>query len=157
MSSLHKEINLENEICEYLAGNGWLYASGDAVGYDRARAMFPADVIAWLQATQPQAWEVLSKNCGSQAEDVVLTRLRDAINQRGTLDVLRHGIELLGLRQPLALGAIQARFGDEPRHSGQVWCEPAARRAPGALFRTQRKRASIWCCFSTASRWPPPS
>jgi hypothetical protein len=25
--------------------------------YDRARALFPADVLAWVQATQPQAWE----------------------------------------------------------------------------------------------------
>jgi len=56
MSNLHKEINLEDEICEHLAANGWLYAEGDAGSYDRARAVFPADVIAWLQATQPQAW-----------------------------------------------------------------------------------------------------
>ena len=28
--SLHKEINFETEICEYLAANGWLYADGDA-------------------------------------------------------------------------------------------------------------------------------
>jgi type I restriction enzyme, R subunit len=103
MSNLHKEINLEDEICDYLAAQGWFYTEGDAVGYDRARALFPADVIAWLQATQPQPWEALSKNHGPRAADVVLTRLRDALNQRGTLDVLRHGIELLGLRQPLAL------------------------------------------------------
>ena len=103
MSSLHKEINLEIEICEHLAANGWLYAEGGAAGYDRARALFPADVLAWLQATQPQSWEIMSKNHGIQAPDVVLGRLRDSLNQRGTLDVLRRGIELLGLRKPLEL------------------------------------------------------
>ena len=36
--SLHKEINLEVEICEHLAAHGWLYAEGDAATYDRARA-----------------------------------------------------------------------------------------------------------------------
>jgi hypothetical protein len=49
----HKEISFENEICDYLAAHGWLYAEGDAAKYDRARALFPADVLAWVQATQP--------------------------------------------------------------------------------------------------------
>lgn len=52
MSSLHKQIHLEDEICEYLAGEGWPYANGDAAVYDRARALFPAVVIAWLEAPQ---------------------------------------------------------------------------------------------------------
>lgn len=37
MSTLHKEIHFETEICEHLAAQGWLYADGDAAGYDRAR------------------------------------------------------------------------------------------------------------------------
>jgi type I restriction enzyme, R subunit len=114
MSNLHKEINLEDEICEYLAANGWLFAAGDAAGYDRAQAVFPADVIAWLQATQPQAWEALSKNHGPQAADVVVGRLRDAVNQRGTLDVLRHGVEIIGLRQPLALAQFKPALAMNP-------------------------------------------
>ena len=114
MSDLHKEINLEDEICEYLAANGWLFASGDAASYDRARAVFPADVIAWLQATQPQGWEVVRKNHGSEAADVVAGRLRDAVNQRGTLDVLRHGIEVLGLRQPLAMAQFKPALAMNP-------------------------------------------
>jgi type I restriction enzyme, R subunit len=101
--SLHKEISFETEICERLAALGWLYAEDDAAGYDRARALFPADVLAWVQATQPKAWETLTKNHGQQAGETLLTRLRDQLDQRGTLDVLRHGIELLGLKQPLKL------------------------------------------------------
>jgi type I restriction enzyme, R subunit len=118
--SLHKELRFETDICEHLAANGWLYAEGDAAGYDRARALFPADVLAWVKETQPQAWEVLEKNHGSRAADTLLDRLRDQLDQRGTLDVLRHGIELLGLKQPLKLTefkpalaineAIQARY-----------------------------------------------
>ena len=101
--SLHKELRFETDICEHLAANGWLYAEGDAAGYDRARALFPADVLAWVKETQPQAWEMLEKNHGSRAADTLLDRLRDQLDQRGTLDVLRHGIELLGLKQPLKL------------------------------------------------------
>ena len=101
--SVHKEISFEIEICQFLETHGWLYAEGDAAGYDRARALFPADVLAWVQATQPSAWEALTKNHGTQVVETLLARVRDQLDQRGTLDVLRHGVELLGLKQPLKL------------------------------------------------------
>ena len=44
MSALHKEIEFENDICAHLAAHDWLYAENDYTGYDRARALFPADV-----------------------------------------------------------------------------------------------------------------
>src|ERR1035438_6742881 len=103
MSALHKEIEFENDICAHLAGHGWQYAEDDYAAYDRARALFPADIIAWVQSTQPKAWETLSKNHGAAAEAVLLDRIRKQLDDRGTLDVLRHGVELLGLRQSLAL------------------------------------------------------
>jgi type I restriction enzyme, R subunit len=114
MSDLHKEINFEGEICDHLAANGWLYAANDAASYDRARALFPADVLAWVQNTQLKAWVALEKNHGAQAADVLLGRLRDSLNQRGTLDVLRHGIELLGLRQPLMLAQFKPALAMNP-------------------------------------------
>ena len=101
--SLHQEISFEAEICAHLGANGWLHAEGDAAGYDRACALFPSDVLAWVQATQPDAWETPTKIHGTQAGETLLVRLRDQLDQRGTLDVLRHGVELLGLKQPLKL------------------------------------------------------
>src|SRR5258706_813837 len=101
--SLHKEIGFENEICGHLAAHGWLYGEGDAALYDRARAIFPADLLAWVKATQPTAWEILAKNHGVSAEGVLLDRIRKQLDDRGTLDVLRHGVELIGLRQPITL------------------------------------------------------
>lgn len=112
--SLHKEISFETEICEHLAAHGWLYAEGDAAGYDRARALFPADVLAWVQATQPKAWDTLAKNHGSKAEETLLGRLRDQLDQRGTLDVLRHGVELLGLKTPLSLAQFKPALAINP-------------------------------------------
>lgn len=112
--SLHKEISFESEICQHLASHGWLYAEGDAAGYDRTRALFPADVLAWVQATQPKAWDTLVKNHGSKAEETLLTRLRDQLDQRGTLDVLRHGIELLGLKAPLPLAQFKPALAINP-------------------------------------------
>ena len=114
MSDLHREIRFEDEVCEYLAAHGWLYAEGDAAHYDRTLALFPADVLTWVQQAQPKAWEALTKNHGTQAGDVLLARLREQIDKRGTLDVLRHGIELLGLRQKLPLAQFKPALAMNP-------------------------------------------
>ena len=112
--SLHKEISFELEICQHLAAHGWLYAEGDATGYDRARALFPADLLAWVQATQPKAWDTLANNHGSKAADTLLDRVRTQLDQRGTLDVLRHGVELLGLKTPLTLAQFKPALAMNP-------------------------------------------
>ncbi|MCP5276303.1 MAG: type I restriction endonuclease subunit R [Burkholderiales bacterium] len=114
MSDLHREVNFETEICHCLADRGWLYGQGDAQAYDRASALFPADVEEWVKTTQPKAWETLEKNHGAQATNILLGRLRDSLNQRGTLNVLRHGIEMIGLRQPLILAQFKPALAMNP-------------------------------------------
>lgn len=103
---LHKEIEFENDICAHLVAHGWLYADGYFTTYGRARALYPADVITWVQDTQPKACESLSKSHGAAAEAVLLDRIRKQLDDRGTLDVLRHGIELLGLASAVAACAV---------------------------------------------------
>ena len=116
--ALHNEIEFESDICEYLVANGWLYAApgaeGDARGYDAARALFPVDVLVWVQATQPQAWDALKKNHGPAAEAKLLDRLRKALDERGTLEVLRVGLELLGLKAPLKLTQFKPALAMNP-------------------------------------------
>ncbi|MEX1027191.1 MAG: hypothetical protein WD049_04190, partial [Candidatus Paceibacterota bacterium] len=97
--SLHKEINFETEICDHLAAHGWFYTEGDAADYDRQLALLPADVLAWVQETQPDAWEVLTKNHGAAAGQTLLNRLRDSLDQSGTLHVLRNGFDVLGVKR----------------------------------------------------------
>ena len=112
--SLHNEIQFERDICHHLAAHGWLYAEGDSKGYDTPRAIYPADVLAWVQATQPQAWEALTKSHGVAAEATLLDRVRKQLDDRGTLEVLRHGVELLGLRQPLKLAQFKPALAMNP-------------------------------------------
>lgn len=109
--SIHKEFSFEVEICSHMAAHGWLHAGGDAAHYDRSRALFPPDVVAWVHASQPKAWETLAKNHGSAAETMLLDRIRKQIDERGTLDVLRYGVELIGLRAPLKLAEFKPAFG----------------------------------------------
>jgi type I restriction enzyme R subunit len=114
--SLHKEIHFEDEICEHLGTHGWMHEAGvgDSARYDQARALFPNDVLAWVQATQPKAWEAIVKNHGTHASETLLTRVRASLDQRGTLDVLRHGIEMLGLRGKLSLAQFKPALGMNP-------------------------------------------
>lgn len=112
--SLHKEIEFENDVCGHLAANGWLHDATNAAGYDRARALFPADVLAWVQGTQPKAWEGLTKSHGAAAEATLLDRIRKGLDDRGTLDVLRIGVEMIGLRQPLKLAQFKPALAMNP-------------------------------------------
>ena len=96
----HHEISLEHEICEFLAANGWLYSSDDA-GYDRELALFPEDVLAWLEQTQTEAWIKRIKpgvavEAQQNAKASLLQRLAKALSadlkaDGGTLAVLRRG------------------------------------------------------------------
>ncbi len=112
--SLHKEIRFEDEICEQLGEHGWIFQPGVSAQYDRARALFPEDVIGWVQETQPLAWQALVKGFGVRAYEVLVERLRDQLNTRGTLEVLRGGIELHPVRGALQMAQFRPASGMNP-------------------------------------------
>ena len=98
----HNEIEFEKEVAEYLAAHGWLYSSTDE-GYDKERALFGADVLAWLRETQPEQVDKVIKP-GSKDVTKQKSQLLDRIvkvldtplsNGGGTLNLLRHGFSHL--------------------------------------------------------------
>ncbi len=101
--NLHRELHFEREICEYLGAHGWLYAEGDAELYSREHALFMPDLCAWLEETQSESWQSLVKTHGGNVQNILAERIRKSLNERGTLDVLRRGVEVLGVKHPLAL------------------------------------------------------
>ncbi|KVU77808.1 type I restriction endonuclease subunit R [Burkholderia ubonensis] len=103
MSNLHQEHHFEAEICQFLAAKGWLYAEGDAASYDRTNALFLLDLVAWIETTQPDTWQRLIRTHGPALNERLAERVRKSLNERGTLDVLRRGVEMLGLKEPLSL------------------------------------------------------
>lgn len=103
MSTLHKELHFEAAICEHLLANGWLYAEGDATNYDKQNALYMPDLLAWLEVTQSDSLQRLNKTHGVATVKNVAERVRKNLNERGTLDVLRRGVEMLGLAKPLSL------------------------------------------------------
>lgn len=120
-TNLHQEHHFEAEICEHLGANGWLYAEGDAALFDRTNGLFLPDLLTWVETTQPDSYQRLNKSHGSALTSVLAERVRKNLNERGTLDVLRRGVEMLGLKEPLILAqfkpalainpAIQAHYG----------------------------------------------
>lgn len=106
---LHNEIEFENDICDHLAETGWLYSSNDE-GYDRQLALFTPDVIDWVKETDSSAWEILVKNHGSSAEQLLVKRLRGCLDQGGTLNVIRNGFDVMGLRRPLRMAQFKPAF-----------------------------------------------
>ena len=112
--SLHHEVAFEREICEHLGANGWLYEEGSADAYDRQLALYPPDLIAWLQESQNEAWSTYQQKNGSKAEANLLQRIREQLDQQGTLDLLRNGIEVMGLPKALKLAEFKPALGLNP-------------------------------------------
>jgi type I restriction enzyme R subunit len=78
----HNEKPFEEEIALYLQSQGWLYSPNSA-GYDKQRALFPEDVFAWLEDTQPAALHKVVNPADSavaqaKGREQVLTRLAKA-------------------------------------------------------------------------------
>lgn len=112
--NLHQEHHFETEICTHLAANGWLYAEGDAARFDRISGLFLPDLLAWIESTQPENWQRLSKTHGTALPQVLADRIRKSMNERGTLDVLRRGVEMLGLPAPLELAQFKPALAINP-------------------------------------------
>ena len=115
MPMLHEEATFEDDICTALAGKGWLHHYGDFQQYDRERALFPSDLVDWVKETEPEAWEALEKRHGTEeAATKLLDRMRRSLDERGTIEVLRGGIDMVGLRRTLKLAQFRPASGLNP-------------------------------------------
>ncbi len=97
MPGQHTEHAFETAIEHHLTTTGG-YVKGDRETFDPARALFPAEVIAFIQVSQPKEWEYLSNLQKDKAEDTLLDDLCRALNSdhEGCLSVLRHGFKCFG-------------------------------------------------------------
>ncbi|KQS17537.1 hypothetical protein ASG05_08740 [Frigoribacterium sp. Leaf186] len=106
---------LEEEIAEHLASNGWLYSPTGA-GYDRDLALFPEDVLGWLEASQATEFAkvVRPQDTDDQREAArrsILDRLAkslelDPLKNGGTIRILHEGFSIV----PLHGGAVKFRL-----------------------------------------------
>jgi type I restriction enzyme R subunit len=94
VSDAHHEKHLEDYIETQLVKAGW--RSGSYKDYDADRALFPEDVVGWIKESQPEAWSKLEKLGNGETPKRVMDRLVKELKSRGTVEVLRHGIQMAG-------------------------------------------------------------
>ncbi len=100
MVAIHSEQTFEEAIEAHLLANGYLKGlKGD---YDLALALDRAQVLAFVQDTQPKEWARLVAVHGATVEDKVIARLAKELDARGTLDVLRRGVTDYGVKVAMA-------------------------------------------------------
>ncbi|MCC5672759.1 type I restriction endonuclease subunit R [Kocuria rhizophila] len=108
MSQQHQEKKLQQEIATYLSEHGWLHSPSSEV-YDKERAIFPEDVLGWLEDTDPENFAKVVPPHGDDAarakgERRILDRLASQLGQPerdggGVLNVLRKGFLVPGARR----------------------------------------------------------
>ncbi len=97
MSSPHHEIEFETYLTQQLIENGWREGHSDQ--YDAERALYPEDLIGWVQDSQPQQWDKLTRLHGSGAATALLDAVVKKLEHKtgGTVDVIRNGVSIPGL------------------------------------------------------------
>lgn len=98
---MHKEIDFENDIEHALISQGG-YEKGDPNAYDPDAALFPADVVAFVQKTQPKIWTRLTQLDAAKAPAMLVESLVKELAAKGALCVLREGFKCVGKTVRLA-------------------------------------------------------
>lgn len=80
--------------------------------YDETLALFPDDVIGFIQHSQPKRWAQLETLLADKTRDIVLDGLAKELTTKGTLHVLRHGFKCYG--KSLRLAYFQPNSGLNP-------------------------------------------
>ena len=95
LSNVHTEKVFEDELCAHLAAHGWsVYTHRqNATTYDRALALFPDDLLAFVQATQREEWTKFRRWHNGDSEAMFVKRVAEQLDRHGTLHLLRHGFK----------------------------------------------------------------
>lgn len=95
--SVHEESAFEGNIEAHLTGHDWLTL--DPSTYDRGLGLFGGEVIAYVEASQPKAWQQLVTRHGgaTMARQKFLKVVADALDHRGTISVLRGSVKDSGV------------------------------------------------------------
>ena len=97
------EEQFETDIVESLVEHGG-YTQGDTKHFNKTIGLDTAELFDFIEATQPNGWATLVKHRGGDPEVArtkFLARLVSELDLRGTIDVLRKGIEDQGVKVTL--------------------------------------------------------
>ena len=98
---MHSEYYFEQAIEQSLTTDGG-YVKGNPKDYDPRIALFPKDVVAFIQVTQPKTWEKIYNSCKDETETRIVNDLAHALDTEGALSVLRQGFKCFGKKIKMA-------------------------------------------------------
>lgn len=78
------------------------YVKGNSLDFCKDLAFDKNTLIAFIKSSQPKTWKKLATIHGSKVEAKILRRIFNELDNRGTLDVLRHGFIDYGVRFKMA-------------------------------------------------------
>lgn len=90
----HTEYAFESTVEQILFASGWV--KGNLGEWDKERALFPAAVWRYIEATQGELWQQLRGQHGDNLENACLAALGKELTHKGSLHVLRHGFKFYG-------------------------------------------------------------
>lgn len=107
MEAKARELAFQNYIIDALATQGWLVgelASSDGGKYDKERALYPEDLLAYVKESQPAAWEGFCRIYPQDTDKHLLNAVVRHLEHpdKGTLWLLRNPLEDRGARLRLA-------------------------------------------------------
>lgn len=105
------EKGFEEYIEEHLLRNGYVKGSPD--DYNKEYALDTKILFEFLEDTQPKKMDKLRQIHKDQYKFKILKRLNTELNNRGTIDVLRHGIKDYGVYLDLAYYQPASKLNDE--------------------------------------------
>lgn len=111
---MHTEHHFENEIEHSLLTNGG-YEKGLAKSYDKSTALFPDDVVAFIQTTQPKLWDRLVMLFNEKAQDELIKALNQELNIKGSLRVFREGFRVANRTAKMAYFAPNSTLNNTSR------------------------------------------
>jgi len=91
-----KEIQFQQDIIDAMTAQGWL--TGPASGYDQHTALYTEDFLGYFKDAWPGRWEKFAKANPNNPDEVLIQKLVRELERNGTLDVLRHGFKLPGVK-----------------------------------------------------------
>ena len=91
-----KEIPFQQDILDNLAAQGWLV--GKSADFNPTTALYTEDLLTYFQTAWPDRWQKLCKNNPSDPAGVLISKTIRQLEKSGTLDVLRHGFKIPGVK-----------------------------------------------------------
>ena len=94
-----REHQFQKDVIDQLSASGWHV--GDSSSYDRQRALYPEDLLAYYREAHPDQWERFCRHNPHDPETVLLDKTARELEKAGTLEVLRRGFKVPGARVTL--------------------------------------------------------